>query len=541
MSVVMCASVRPAFRVVSLLLVILLACMVSVIVFFAASGAVALAAPPAQIVAARGPVLQGSLPLRYNAHYLGLEPTIRDGVITLTLAYEPQDNPNLRGFVNFYVLTEDGLRRYLAGGDLRTLNVAAGSPLQFDPVGNKMAAAFRDSGRGNYTVIVYNNSDLPITYALGVDGGVLIDNANQTLTAALADPDPTPTPSPTPTVAPGVADPATFLLPGAITARRVSGSFTRPSERHYLNMEPDIRDGLIIFNFTFEPMDVQELLGKINFLILDEDGLRRVISGGRPEDLNLATGFPVPFSPFPNELQASFNASGNQPYTVVVYHNAETPATYALAVNGGILIDQYGQTNEAKVAAMEVAALSGATAGALSGPTAGGPVLVATPEAPSVIPASEVTTVEVSDPALAATTAPTLTLGVERLAGELNQPYQHHYLGLAPTIRDGLIVLTLDFDPKDNLALAENLNFWVLDEEGLRRVVNGARPSDVGLATGSVVRFGADRGKLRAVFNASGRGDYTVVVFNNSAVPATYSLRANGGLLTDETAQTTLP
>lgn len=493
-------------------------------------GTVSWAAALQQILPVQGQMLQGSLPLRYNAHYLGLEPTIRDGIITLTLAYEPQDNPNLRGFVNFLVLTEDGLRRYLAGEDARTLNVASGAPLQFDPVGNKMAAAFRDSGRGRYTVIVYNNSDLPVTYALSVAGGTLFDGANQTLTAALASAEPTPTPSPTPALAAGTADPTTFVLPGSITARRVTGALTRSGERHYLNMRPDIRDGLIIFNFTFDPMDVRELLGNINFWILDEDALRRVIAGGRPEELNLATGFRVPFNPFPNELQASFNASGSTPYTVVVYNLSTVPATYALAVNGGVLIDQYGQTNEAKVAALEEAALRGSATAV--------PVTAITPETATT---TQISFTPVAEATPIPAPAPSLMSGVERLAGELDQPYEHHYLGLTPTIRDGLIVLTLDFDPKDVLALADNLNFWVLDEEGLKSVINGSRPADVGIATGSIVRFGADKGKLRAVINSSGRGHYTVVVFNNSTVPATYLLRANGGLLTDETAQTTLP
>jgi hypothetical protein len=494
--------------------------------------AVGLAAPVRQITTVRGQSLQGSLPLKFNAHYLGLEPALRDGVISLTLAYEPQNNPNLRGFVSFLVLTEDGLRRYLAGEDARSLQIATGTPLQFDPIGNKVAAAFRDSGRGSYTVIVYNNSDLPVTYALNVEGGVLIDEANQTLTAALAGAEPTPTPTATPAVAAGTADPVTFLLPGSITARRITGALSRRGERHYMNMKPDIRDGLIIFNFTFDPMNVRELLGNINFWILDEDGLRRVIAGGRPEDLNLATGFPVPFSPFPNELQASFNASGSNPYTVVIYNSSDVPATYAMAVNGGVLIDQYGQTNEAKVAALEAAALAGAPA----------PVTVATPEPVALAAPEPASAPQEAVVTLASfTTAPASTVGVERLAGTLDQPYEHHYLGLAPTIRDGLIVLTLDFDPKENLALADNLNFWVLNEDGLKSVINGSRPADVGIATGSVVRFGADKGKLRAVINASGYGKFTVVVFNNSAVPATYLVRANGGLLSDETAQTTLP
>ena len=509
--------------------------------FVAVPTAVSWAAPLGQINTVRGPVLQGSLPLKFNAHYLGLEPTVRDGMITLTLAYEPQNNPNLRGFVNFLVLTEDGLRRYLAGEDARSLNVATGSPLQFDAVGNKMAASFRDSGRGNYTVIVYNNSDLPVTYALSAEGGALIDDANQTLTALVASTEPTPAPTATPEVAAGTADPATFVLPGSITARRITGALGRRGERHYLNMRPDMRDGLIVFNFSFDPMDVRELLGNINFWILDEDGLRRVIAGGRPQDLNLATGFPVPFSPFPNQLQASFNASGSKPYTVVVYNESDVPATYALGVNGGVVIDQYGQTNEAKVAAAEAAALAGtapastvATTTVLTSTT---PAAAATPE-PSTLTLASFSPDEAQP---TATGAPTLTVGVERLAGTLDQPYEHHYLGLVPTIRDGLIVLTLDFDPKDNLALADNLNFWVLDEEGLKEVVLGSRPADVGIAIGSLIRFGADKGKLRAVLNASGHGKYTVVVYNNSAVPATYLLRANGGLLSDETAQTTLP
>jgi hypothetical protein len=509
---------------------------------------VSLAAALGQIVETRGPLLQGSLPLRYNAHYLGLEPTVRDGRVTLTLAYEPQNNPNLQGFVNFLVLNEDGLRRYLAGEDAEDLDIASGSPLQFDPVGNKMTASFQASGRGSYTVIVYNNSDLPVTYALSAEGAVLIDNANQTLSAALANSDPTPTPTATTTLAPGVADPATFLLPGSIRARRVTGSLARTPERHYLSMEPDVRDGLVVLNFTFDPMDVRELLGNINFWILDEDGLRRVIAGNRPEDVNLATGFPVPFSPFPNELQASFNASGSRPYTVVVYNNSVISATYALAATGGVLIDQYGQTNEAKVAALEAAALSGATPVPASGgavpPAMTTPIATPTPQSDLLLTSfTEPASADTAAVAATATptSAPSLATGVERLAGELDQLFEHHYLGLTPTIRDGLIVLTLDFDPKDSLALRDNLNFWVLDEDGLRRVISGARPMDVGIATGSVVRFGADQGKLRAVINTSGHGKYTIVVYNNSAVPATYQLRANGGLLTDETAQTTLP
>jgi hypothetical protein len=327
---------------------------------------------------------------------------------------------------------------------------------------------------------------------------------------------------------------AETMLPGTITARQVSGTLARRTDRHYLTVNPDIRDGQIVFHFRYDPMDVRELVGNINFWILDEDGLRRMIAGAEPGDLNLATGFPVPFSPFTNELQASFNASGSTPYTVIIYNNSVVPAIYLLAAAGGVLVDQYGQTNEAKVAAIEQAALNANTAA-----SATTPATVNVPAEPTTASTGDVTLVVANTTEV--DTTPLLATGVERLAGELTQAYQHHYLGLTPTIRDGLIVLTLDFDPKDSQVLRENLNFWVLDEESLRRVIRGARPEDVDVAAGSVVQYGADLGKLRAVINSSGHGKYTVIVYNNSEVPAHYTLRANGGLLTDETAQTSLP
>jgi hypothetical protein len=293
-------------------------------------------------------------------------------------------------------------------------------------------------------------------------------------------------------------------------------------ERHFLSVTPDVRDGLIQFHLHFDPQDVRDLLGNFNFLVLDEDGLRRMIAGARAEELNLATGFPIPFNPFPNELQASFTASGSAPYTVIVYNQSDVPATYILTTEGGVLIDQYGQTNEAKVAAVELAALN-------QTPNAGQPVSP-TPALTDIVPAPASITV-----------TQTLTTGVERLVGELTLPYQHHYLGLTPTIRNGLIVVLLDYAPQNSQLLSQNLNFWVVDEDGLRRVVNGARPEDVGIAHGSRVEFGADKGKLRAIIAASGYGKYTILVYNHSTVPATYQLRTNGGLLTDQTAQTSLP
>lgn len=477
------------------------------------------AAPVRQIVTVQGPTLQGDLPYQYNAHYFGLAPTLRDAVIGLTLTYEPQNNPNLKGLVNFFVLDEDGLRRFLAGSDPQAMALAAGAPLQFDPIGNKVRGAFRASGRGQYTVVVYNNALLPVHYTLTADGGLLTDNANQTTTtAAQAEPTAAPTPSPAATVTESI-NPL-----GSASGQRLTGTLSNTIGRHYLSAVPTIRDGTIFFNFHYDPLDQPLLHGNVNFWVLDEAGLNAIIRGDKPGDVNLATGFPVPFSPFPNELQANFNASGKEPYTVVVYNQTAIPATYEMVIDGGTLADRYGQTTEAK---------SAAAALVTSSTNASAPAPTATPALTLVSAESQVTQVE--------TPVTSLPLGVPQLIGNFTGAYQYHYFSLQPTLRDGAITLSLAFSPSDSKALRENLNFWVLTEDGLRHVLAGAPPSAYEIASGAYQEFGPYKGQLAGAFNTSGHGNYTVIVFSNVDAPARYLLTAVGGVLATENGNVALP
>ncbi len=503
---------------------------------------VATAKPSQQIKSIRGPVLQGELPYQYTAHYFGLEVNQRDGTIALTLAYEPQNNRNLRGLVNFMVLDEDGMRRFQAGTNPRDVDLAAGSPLQFDDVGNKTGAAFRAVGRERYTVIVYNNSQLPVRYTLVAEGAFLIDSANQS-----SDPD-APAPEPEEPVKEVVETPASPL--GSAGGNQLSGLLDSTIGRHYLQVLPGIRDGSMIFDFRYDPLDQPELYGNVNFWILDEEGLNAIIRGEQAADVNLATGFPAPFSPFPNELQASFNASGRNPYTAVIFNRTSIPAIYEMSVDGGELVDQYGQTIEAKrnqASAQQSSTDSVATDDETDDETV---VLVTARSAleaetdSALIPVGSSTVAvdsETSGELLSSEEDGVRILGVPQLAGSFKRAYQHHYFALTPTIRDGRINLSLAFDPQNNQTLRENINFLVLTEEGLRSVIAGGPPSNYDIATGSFGRFGSNQNRLFTSFNASGRGNYTVIVYNRSSVQARYILSADGGLLATEDVEASLP
>ena len=81
----------------------------------------------------------------------------------------------------------------------------------------------------------------------------------------------------------------------------------------------------------------------------------------------------------------------------------------------------------------------------------------------------------------------------------------------------------------------------MLTEEGLRSVLAGGPPVNYDIATGSFGLYGTDQDKLFASFQASGRGKYTVIVYNNSSVPARYILSAEGGVLATEDVERSLP
>ena len=77
----------------------------------------------------------------------------------------------------------------------------------------------------------------------------------------------------------------------------------------------------------------------------------------------------------------------------------------------------------------------------------------------------------------------------------------------------------------------DNINFWVVNEDGMRQIVSGARPEDVALAAGSEAQYGPDKGKLQAAFLAPERSQYAVIVYNNSGQAATYTIAASGARL----------
>ena len=119
--------------------------------------------------------LEGELPLQDDKHFLGLEPSERNGTMDLVMAFDPRDNSQLATRVGFWVLDQDAFNRYLNPNEnvvLSQVAIAAGSGDQPGLASNEFSASITASDFGPYTVVPYNNSTVPAEYSLRVDGGV---------------------------------------------------------------------------------------------------------------------------------------------------------------------------------------------------------------------------------------------------------------------------------------------------------------------------------------------------------------------------------
>ena len=351
------------------------------------------AAPVATIPGAAGVVrateLSGLLPHTRDRHYFGLEAIQPGAAFAVTLIVEPAAALQKPGAVNFVVLTADGLERFLAGADPQAVEVATGSPMIFDQVGNRLTAVVPGSQAGGYTVIVYNDSPLPVTYALQVQGGLLRDDAGQTFAAVTVDAAAAGRRGETPTwtaplhslpqmetqvVVPDFAAPEQTDAPLALSvpertddaavatlsahwaepvrARRLSGTLMGSQTQHFFMLAAEGPDAEI--HLTLDLTHPMRHAGG-GFWVLTQDGVRAMALGGLPQELNLATG--LPDADVPGRYSTRLRLAGDVLYTVVLFHDGKLPTEYALTVEGGVLMDQYGQTNEASAAALEVSAL----------------------------------------------------------------------------------------------------------------------------------------------------------------------------------------
>ena len=280
----------------------------------------------------------------------------------------------------------------------------------------------------------------------------------------------------------------------------------------------------------------------LNFFILDDQGVRQVgeetlstlaIAAGSANFIVNAPG---------NQLGASINAIGLAKYTLVVSNESSQDANFTLRVTNGFITDDSNQVVNPSAPVTTTTTTTATVAAPTATPAAATAVTTtaATTATRAAAPTAAPTTAATTATTTTSSTGSTGTPGVVRatsLSGDLPNQDDQHFLGLQPDGSDVQITLRLTFDPQDNSELARRLNFWVLTQQGLQQVINGAEASDIAIAAGNRVFRGQNNERV-ASFRSSGTGAYTVIVYNNATVAGSYNLTIEGGTLVDDSAQT---
>lgn len=308
--------------------------------------------------------------------WLELRPDSVGARVTLVADYS--SNTPQRDGAGFFVLNANQFATVVGGGSLTSNNAAAGNPSSTTQ-DNQLEAVFNADLTSPYTLVIVNDGANALSFTLTATNAMIVDGSGQvkdpTAPAAstgaaeapaavvteAATPEPTEvaaTEATTTTVqATAEATPAatTAAAPAAapsavLRTDKLEGELPKQYDQHFLGLEPSQRDGAIKLSLGIDPQDNSEVLRKVSFLVLNEDGFKKYIDGAHAADLAIAAGNRV-FDGPSNLRVASFNAVGSLPMTVIVYNNSEFAASYQLSVEGATLVDDAGQTMTAQKAA----------------------------------------------------------------------------------------------------------------------------------------------------------------------------------------------
>jgi uncharacterized surface protein with fasciclin (FAS1) repeats len=314
--------------------------------------------------------------------------------------------------------------------------------------------------------------------------------------------------------------------------------------KFWLGLEPEQSGANISVIAEWDRPDAQR--NGVGFFILDDNGLRR-IGEEALSTIAIAAGSSNFVLNGPSNLQgAAINAVGLTKYTIVIYNDSASDANFTLTATNGFITDESGQVTGQSGAAtttttegVETPAETTTTTEEVAAPAPVAETVSPTTTTTTTPTSPTTTTTEVTAAPVTQTMAPTEPVEVSgtTLAGDLPEQDDQHFLGLVPSQRDGTVTLNLTFDPQDSSELARRLNFWVLDTAGLNQYLRGTSPGEVAIAAGNRT-FRGDTNERVASFNAVGLGPYTVIVYNNSRVPGSYTLTVEGGVLSDGSGQT---
>ncbi len=306
-----------------------------------------------------------------------------------------------------------------------------------------------------------------------------------------------------------------------VVATAVRGELPRQFDKHYLEIRVDDPTKPLRLVMDYEPQGISAVDLHSGFWVFNEGQFQDVLNGKNPASpgtAKLATGQEVTLATGLKQKVATI-ASPVGTFYVIVYNDATVPMRYTLRVENGKLVDQSGEQVE------------DATRPRMMETEEPAPATPPTPEATEEIPptATPQATPTAQQPRI-------VVVQSDTLEGELPRQFAKHYYELRVTGKPVRIFMA--YDPQDKQGLDQGLNFYVLDPAQFRELILGVpgktNPATNNTAAGEFRR--ATKTRFAQIVSPSST-TYTVIVANDSSIPATYRIWVENGILVDGSGQ----
>jgi hypothetical protein len=315
-----------------------------------------------------------------------------------------------------------------------------------------------------------------------------------------------------------------------VRVTELRGELLHQFDHHYFGLEAAKPGGAFALTLMVEPASVLKE-NAVNFVVLTDDGMKKVAAGVDPLAVKTAIGSPFLFDQVGNRLTALVPGTLQSKYTVVVFNNSKTATTYTLQVDGGVLVDATGQS-------LAVAPTAELGAGALT-------IRLTADDQKSQLDKAAILAkyegvVKRFGIAISAESIAFFqqllpdAVRARQMSGSLKNWQERHFLNLATDLGGSEVTITLRYAVAGGVPT--HVDFWVMTQDGARHLAQGGLAEELSLASGLPIpgEPGVYRARLRMAQNLL----YTVVVYSEGMTPADYTLSVQGGILMDRYDQT---
>jgi hypothetical protein len=298
-----------------------------------------------------------------------------------------------------------------------------------------------------------------------------------------------------------------------VRALELQGFLVDEGSIHFLGVEPAEGAPSIVLTLVYRTPDDALVRDGVNFSVLSEEGMQAYLLGASLANTAVVQGSVLRAGPDGTIVQAAFHPEAPAGYTVIVHNDWHTPTRYMLSAHGGTLVDEGRQT------------------------------VLTVPAQPEPAPLPEdresfVTAVENSPPAenvvpVAATDSLTVDTSIATdvsVSGSLHPQGDRYEFALQPDGQEDEVTVRLDYRVDGGFVSNGVINFSVLTQDGLRHVKQGALLAELNLASGRADAKDVP-GTMSTTIRLAADDTYAVVVYNDSGLPADFTLHTDGARL----------